>query len=194
MSIIDIKYNQKKQTPSDINEHLETLYNYAKECDAIAEFGVFEVTSSYALAAARPKKLICVDIKSNNFIENFINECQIEGINLEFYESSTLNFLLEEVDLLFIDTLHAYSQLIQELRLHHTKVKKYIILHDTVSFANNDEINYTGLLNDRNINEQGKRGLLPAVEDFIKENPHWIIVQSFPYNNGLMVLKNINQK
>jgi ribosomal protein L7Ae-like RNA K-turn-binding protein len=190
MSIIDIKYNQKKNTPSDINEHIETLYNYAKKCDTIAEFGVFEVTSSYAFAAARPKKLICVDIKSNDYIKTFIKECQEENINLIFVESSTLDFVLEEVDLLFIDTLHAYSQLIQELFLHHDKVKKYIIFHDTISFGYNDEINYTGLLDDSIHNKKNKRGLIPAIHDFIKQNPHWIIAESFTNNNGLTVLKN----
>ena len=35
--------------PSDINEHLPTLYKYAQECESVIELGVRGVISSYAL-------------------------------------------------------------------------------------------------------------------------------------------------
>jgi hypothetical protein len=190
MSIIETKFNLKKATPSDINEHLDVLYRYAKKCNSIAEFGVFQVTSSYAFAAAKPEKLFCVDIKNNEFIDMFINECREENINLNFTESSTLDYSLEEVDMLFIDTLHAYSQLKRELNIHHNKVKKYIIFHDTVSYAYHDESNYTGLLDDSVYNTEGKRGIMPAIEEFMIGYPYWVIAEQLTNNNGLLVLKN----
>ncbi len=56
------EYLERCRQPSDINEHLPTIYKYAKLCDSVAEFGVRDVVSTYALAAALPKRLVGVDI------------------------------------------------------------------------------------------------------------------------------------
>jgi hypothetical protein len=187
MSIIESKYNQKKDTPSDINEHLETLYTYGSKCDTIAEFGVFQVTSTYAFAATRPQKLICVDINSNDNITTFLEECKLDNINVTFVQASTIDYTLETVDLLFIDTLHTYNQLTKELERHHDKVKKYLIFHDTESYGISDEINYTGLVAD---SDNGKRGLNLAISEFLQKNQNWKIAEVFTNNNGLTVIKN----
>ena len=34
-----------------------------------------------------------------------------------------------------------------------------------------------------------KQGLIPAIEEFIKNNPHWTIYEHYKNNNGLMILK-----
>ena len=49
MEIISNKYNDLCQTSSDINEHLPTLYEYAKKCNSIFEMGIRGCVSSYAL-------------------------------------------------------------------------------------------------------------------------------------------------
>jgi hypothetical protein len=43
------KYNNLSRFPSDINEHLPTLYKYATECETILETGVRGCVSSWAL-------------------------------------------------------------------------------------------------------------------------------------------------
>jgi hypothetical protein len=40
MKTINEIYEERKNTPSDINEHLESLYELALECRTIAEFVV----------------------------------------------------------------------------------------------------------------------------------------------------------
>jgi hypothetical protein len=40
MEILKNKYNILCNTPSDINEHLPTLYKYATECESIIELGI----------------------------------------------------------------------------------------------------------------------------------------------------------
>jgi hypothetical protein len=178
---IEQKYIERKLYPSDINEHLETLFTYAKQCDVIAEFGVRDVVSSYALAHARPKKLICVDINKNNNINIFMEECKNENINARFDLANTLEYILEDVDMLFIDTLHTFKQLSKELELHHSKVKKYLIFHDTISFGNNNEDGTT----------DGICGLIPAISNFLKQNLNWKEDKTYINNNGLTILKNI---
>ena len=45
---VNSKYTQLCNTPSDINEHLPTLYRYAKECNTVFETGVRGCISSWA--------------------------------------------------------------------------------------------------------------------------------------------------
>ena len=40
IELIKQNYELAKNTPSDINEHIDTLYNLAKECSHITEMGV----------------------------------------------------------------------------------------------------------------------------------------------------------
>jgi hypothetical protein len=49
------KYNELCNIPSDINEHLPTLYKYACECDSILELGVRGCVSSWAFLMGKPK-------------------------------------------------------------------------------------------------------------------------------------------
>jgi predicted O-methyltransferase YrrM len=185
MSVIHDKFIQLCNTPSDIYQHLPTLHEYAKKCNTIAEFGVRFVVSSYAFAAAKPKKLTCVDIITFPEVLDFVSVCKKENVNMEFIEADTLKLTLKEpVDLLFIDTKHDYAQLSKELHLHHSNVNKYIILHDTINFGFIDE--------DRTW--EGKKGLMPAIIEFLQWHPYWKHVQTYPYNNGLTVLrKTLNQ-
>ena len=55
-------YEELVITPSDINEHLPILKNYAKNCQHITEMGVRSVVSTYALVSANPRKIICIDL------------------------------------------------------------------------------------------------------------------------------------
>ena len=57
----DIIY-QLKNTPTDINEHIETLVKYASQCDHVTEMGVRGIFSTWAFVASRPKKLISYDL------------------------------------------------------------------------------------------------------------------------------------
>ena len=109
----------------------------------------------------------------NPYIEEFIKLCEAEKINMRFDHANTLNYTLEPVDLLFIDTLHTYSQLSEELKLHHTKVKKYLIFHDTISY---------GTQNEHNTPDE-KQGLVPAIKEFLQNKFHrlkWVHQMTLP--------------
>jgi hypothetical protein len=78
---------------------------------------------------------------------------------------------------LFIDTLHTYNQLKQELTLHGNKAQKYIAFHDTYTF---------GLRGEDNVD---KKGLMTAIIEFMTENPHWKFKIHKTNNNGFTVLE-----
>ena len=176
---------------SDINEHLPTLLKYASECKTIVEFGVRGGVSTWAFLRAHPEKLLCVDIDTETFKENeaiIRNILNSNIINFKFINGDTLKIDIPETDLLFIDTLHTYSQLYQELERHCSMVKKYIILHDTFTYGDRDEDIYAHASNlVKNITTE-KSGLNWALSDFLGGHKEWEVVLSHVNNNGLTVL------
>lgn len=181
MNTLQQTYNRLCLTLSDINEHLPTLKRYAAECDHVTEMGVRWVVSTYALMMGKPKKLVSIDLdpveKYGISIIDLINLAKSANIDYQFILGNTLQIEIAETDFLFIDTLHTFNQLKKELELHSSKVKKYIGLHDTATFGQVGEFN--------------EIGILPAIEDFLKNNPNWTIKEQFKNNNGLIILQRL---
>jgi len=180
---LDQLYNiiHKGKGARDIHEHMQTLCDYAYKCKHITEFGVRNGNSTVAFMSAKPLELISYDIKPCRR-ESIFNKLSIENnIKFNFIQKSVLNIEIEETDLLFIDTLHTYNQLKKELDIHAKKVRKYIILHDTVTFGYRNEIN----------DSSEKSGLVPAMNEFLESRVgNWFIVEKiFTNNNGLTILK-----
>jgi hypothetical protein len=188
METLEQKYHSLIQTPSDINEHLSTLKKYADECDHITEMGVRWIVSTYAFLMGKPKTLISIDIQSPDTWNASLTPVQVyaleEDIAFNFILGNTLEIDIEQTDLLFIDTWHAYKQLKGELERHHSKVNKYIILHDTSNFEFKDEDSYEdwGWIGD-------DKGIWPAIEEFLQDHSEWTLHERFTHNNGLTILK-----
>jgi hypothetical protein len=182
--MIDLEkiYEKQCSTYSDIYEHLPTLRRYSEECEHITEMGVRYVVSTYALMMGKPKRLISYDILP---VENFgISRFDLKdlaannNIDFDFIEGDTTKIEIDETDLLFIDTWHVYQQLIVELNKHGNKSRKYIIMHDTTKFGD--------------VGEEGAGdGLIKAINEFIENNPIWVIHEKFENNNGLTILKRL---
>jgi hypothetical protein len=185
--------NQIYTTPSDINEHIPTLIEYASECETITEMGVRAITSTWAFLGAAPKRLISYDIENPSKwgadINMVYDVAKQYGLNYEFRKENVLKLDIEETDLLFLDTWHAYCQLKAELDKHNSKAKKYIIMHDTTSYEFKDEP-----LTSENAWEgeppTGK-GLWAAVTEFLDENNEWALHKRYTNNNGLTILKRV---
>ena len=189
------KYIELSKTPSDINEHLETLKKYAQECDIIVEMGVRSIVSTWAFLAANPKKLISLDLynpsRFGGNLQEVYDAASFSDIDFSFVEQDSLSYNIDSCDLLFLDTWHDFLQLKKELTRHHSKVNKYIILHDTVSYRYVDEksADEMGMLNQ--IETNLPKGLWPAIEEFLYHNKNWVIWEKKANNNGLTVLKRI---
>ena len=189
------KYIELSKTPSDINEHLETLKKYAQECDVIVEMGVRSIVSTWAFLAANPKKLTSLDLYNpvhfGGNLQEVYDAASFSDIDFKFVEQDSLTYDIESCGLLFLDTWHDFLQLKKELTRHHSKVNKYIILHDTVSYGYVDEksADEMGKLNEVETNLP--KGLWPAIEEFLYHNKNWVIWEKKPNNNGLTVLKRI---
>lgn len=167
VNLLNSEYQQAKKNKSDINEHLETLYNYALKCDHITELGVRTGQSTRAFLNAH-KTLISYDIIQNEHVQSLFYAAS-KLFHARYHNANTLDLDIEPTDLLFIDTDHTYTQLSAELKLHGNKALKYIIFHDTTTYC--DE-------------------LVPAIFEFLDQsNGEWIIDRHFKHNNGLTIIK-----
>jgi len=194
-NLIFKKFNELSNTQSDINEHLGTLKKYTQECNIIVEMGVRSIVSTWAFLAGKPKKLISLDLYNPEYfggnLQEVIDASNDNGIEFTFVVQDSLTYDIDFCDLLFIDTWHSFLQLKKELNRHHKNVGKYIILHDTVSFAYLDEKNSDemGQINDLETNLP--KGLVPAIDEFLYHNKNWVIWERMSNNNGLTILKRL---
>lgn len=193
--MLENKFNQLCSSPSDINEHLPIIKNYAEECEIIVELGVRVPISTFALMMGKPKKLVSVDLlHPNNFpggdyeLNLAYEYAKQKDIDFSFILSDSITYNFDKCDLLFIDTWHTYRQLISELITHQHRVTKYIILHDTTSYAFEDEANWAQSP-EPDFKGEIKQGLWTAIEDFLSHFPNWELHKRYTNNNGLSVLK-----
>src|SRR5262249_50913089 len=117
------------------------------------------------------------------------------------FEADVLKIEIEPTDLLFIDTWHVYEQLKCELMLHAGKALRFIALHDTETFGELGEdparVRLAWSINEAVRRRVGlrlfrgiarRRGLRPAVEEFLGNHPEWRLAEHFENNNGLTIL------
>lgn len=181
----------------DISEHLRTLGRLASGCDHVTEVGVRWVCSSFGLLLGRPKKMLSIDVNPVNpeMLSELTRIAGKQGTEFRFVQANILDTdAVGETDLLFIDTLHTYRQLKTELYLHAHKAGRYIVLHDTVSFGNHDEGQVDLGVLPRDLAElidslPSRRGLLPAIDEFLAVHTEWRVAENHFNNNGLMVLE-----
>jgi hypothetical protein len=193
------KYHRLCQTASDINEHLPILAQYASECTHVTECGISTVVSSYAFADAlrgRPgTRFIHIDPVWHPNIDVFQAECKAEGLDSVYYRMSDLDCPMEDTDLLFIDSWHVYGHLKREMARWHPHVRKYMLLHDTTVDSRDGETIRLGWDAARQSRETGipveeiRRGIWPAVVEFLEEHPEWQMRERLENNNGLTVLE-----
>lgn len=173
-----VEYETAKLRPSDINENLHILYDLAKQCETVVEMGVRTGVSTRAFLNTNVQ-LTSYDIVLNRQVQDLFNRAKALGKSVKYIEADVLKIVVDETDLLFIDTLHTYDQLKQELRLHGNKAKKFIAFHDTHTFGINGE------------DQKDKKGLLPAIIEFMIDNPHWKFKIHKTNNNGMTVLERV---
>ena len=204
MDAIQRQFAALAAAPSDINEHLPVLRAYARECVVAAEMGVRDVVSTWALlcglaeAGGADRALWCVDVvpPPNDRFAAVADAARAVGVRVTFLEhdSATLD-LPTDVDLLFVDTWHVYGHLRRELARHAPRVRRYILLHDTVvdryvgeSVRRGQDVAAQHRATGYPVAEI-RRGLWPAVEEFLRANADWELWEQRPNNNGLTVLR-----
>lgn len=185
--------------PSDINEHLPVLRQFAEKCEHITEFGMrWARGSTLAFLAAQPKTFISWDIDPVAVTHPRVHSL-IPIVGETSFQprcGDTLKITIEPTDMLFIDTLHEGKHLLAELERHvdpkpfekkvMSPVRKYLAFHDTQTFGM--------------VGENGGPGLRTAIRQFQRlfAFPLWKVatdkngrLMDLENNNGLIVLEHV---
>ena len=172
-------FNDRANTPSDINQHMVTLSNYASRCYNVTEIGLGSAANAaIAFVEGRPVKLTSYDIVDYPVKTLVQNWADYKNVEWEYKIQDSTFERIEVTDFLFIDGLHSYEQVAEELNTHSGVVLKYIGFHDVVSFCNRNEDN-----------SKGSQGIVPAIFDFMRWNNSWVVDYYSDDNNGLLILK-----
>jgi predicted O-methyltransferase YrrM len=163
---------------SDINEHLPMLSFLAEQCDHVTEFGVRTGESTLAflhgLRGKHDARLRSYDINDDYGVRQAY--APLTKTDWVFVTASTLTIpKIEPTDLLFIDTLHSYTQVSQELALHGDQAKRWIAFHDTETFGT--------------VGDDRGEGINKAIGEFVGPRPEWREVYHTHRNNGLTVIE-----
>jgi hypothetical protein len=203
MKSLEEHYALSQTTIGDIEEHIDDLYEYTKRCDSVLELGVRTVVSSWAFVkglrdngAAGKRRLLCVDLAYHENVAELRRVAIETGVDFDFIEKNDLELDLqgEEFDLTFIDTWHVYGHLKRELNKFAPSTRKYIIMHDTETDKVHGESIRVGWDTahqavSSNIPEaEIRKGLGPAITEFLEEHPEWVVELIKLNNNGLTVL------
>lgn len=151
---------------------METIRKYVTEGDIVVELGVRFCVSTWALMANKPSVLVSVDVvdppEAN--LKEVVEAAKENNIEFKFMKGNSYEVeIFPHIDVLFVDTLHFYSQVIKELMRHAENTRKYIIFHDS------------------KISE-----VRSAIHDFLW-NSNWQLVEENPADTGLMVLQRVNK-
>jgi hypothetical protein len=207
ITTIEEGFQNAKETPSNVNEHITVLADYSEKCTSVAELGVNEMISTWAFIKGlrfnkkKKKHIVCVDIagKPKQFDE-ISALAKKNKITMEFLEGDSGTVDLPRVDMLFIDTMHHYAQLMKELEKHHSRVKKYIVMHNTeVDSVYGEVVRMCYYYNVKQMQEKFGysvkdmcKGLKPAIDDFVAKHPEWRVEKVFKNNNGMTILSRVD--
>ncbi|MCI5051968.1 MAG: class I SAM-dependent methyltransferase [Simkaniaceae bacterium] len=191
-------YEQHYKTPSDIHQHLPAMRELAKECSSVAEFGVRGMVSTWGFLQGmsenqnQQKSYIAVDLDAPplNKLRQAKDLATALKIKFRFIRGNDLHINIPRVDLIFIDTLHTYKHLSFELEKFCHQAKKYICLHDTSPpWGHQDEPAYYQVDPYPAWIDRNKRGLWPAVVDFLARHPEWKLKKRYTNCHGFTILQ-----
>lgn len=203
--IVDLeqKVNDIHEQASDINLHIPKIVELAQEVDHITEMGVRTCVSAWGWLAGMPKDgLYLYDLHNPQKwlglnvdpIKDLEDTAEVYNIPFKFTEADVLSIDIEETDLLFIDTWHCYDQLVEELKRHADKARKYICFHDTTSYAHRSEpiTSDNAWITEKYGELTPNKGVWDGVYEFLIENKaSWELVERYTFNNGFTIIKRI---
>lgn len=177
--------------PTAITPHLQTLRHYASKCEIACEFGVKRGFSSSALLMGA-SAVHSWDIAPTREAQHLQQLAPRWGYRIE--DSRLCR--LPVCDLLLIDSLHTYAQVKAELATMRGLIRKYLICHDVTTFgsvgADGESGRQSWTYETGQSVPQEHLGIMPAVLEFMAEDPVWDVLEINPHSHGLLVLKRRN--
>lgn len=166
------RFEEMKKNKSDINEHLEEIFNHTKGCNIAVSLGLGKGDAAFSLLLGCQHH-ISIDSNPSDDTINFLRDYFGNKSSI-IRQSTDLPIDIEEFDVLFIDSKHTAENVKNELKAHAHKVNNYIIFHDTSIYGE--------------IGENGEVGIMISIIEFLNNNSKWKIIYQANHNNGLIIL------
>lgn len=155
----------------DLDQHLDKIAELASQCQHVTEV-THRRESTVALLAA--PKVVSYNSEYDQLLPRLV-ETFPNVLELHLLRSIKIEPLhIADTDLLFLDTEGTYTRLLSDLNKYHHNVKRYIVIHDTDLFGHRGE--------------DGGKGVMYALQQFLLANPQWSIIYHTTNQYGLTVL------
>lgn len=172
-------YKDAVAIPSDFNEHVEFVKGLADGCDHATEISHWHGKSTtIALGASKANRFVSWSTGNRPVWDTLRIARPGTGFEAKLFDLADLP-AIEETDLLFLDTLHQAPRVMDELSKYDKLVRKYFVIHVTDT--------------DGETSRDGGPGIMPAVREFLKQNPTWTVRNHFHHNHGLIVLSRLDE-
>lgn len=171
-----VKKGSKGFRDDSVKHHLDTFTDYASKCKIVTELGIDSASSTLAFLNSACKKVYSYNIVISPNALKVEQAAKEDGKFFRLINKDSLKVKIEYTDLLFIDTDHWYGQIKAELEHHHTRVNKWIMMHDTETF---------GMVNPFD----NRPGMKPAIYEFLETHPEWELKEHFEICHGLTILE-----
>jgi len=183
---MDALYDKVSGFKRAISPHMAYLRELASESDMAVEFGTRGGGSTVALNYARETR--SYDIQRRARDEKVWRPLsKIRGDRWVFTIKSSLDVEIPECDLLLHDSLHQYQHVRDELELHHERVGKWIVLHDTEAYGEHGQAPYQkGSIGTKP--DLSQPGMCQALDEFMAAHPEWEQVRHVTFSHGLTTL------
>lgn len=196
---LEFKYFVHSSQGSDIYEHLPILAEISQECESVTEIGVRSAVSTWGILKGladspfEKKQYLGIDLDVPYCLDALQALSEDNQIQYEFLQANDMTIDIPETDFLFIDSLHTYCHLTYELEKFSSKARKYIAMHDTSPpWENQDDNTYHGNYSEYPSHfDKTKRGLWPAVVDFLEKHPEWKIKERRTNCHGFTILERV---
>lgn len=198
-SKLNEQYQHHCRTPTDIYQHVPVLRQLASECSSVIEIGVRGMVSTWGILQGLSespypqRSYLGIDLyyppMSTFSLAKELAEAH--GILFQFWAANDMTIEIQSADMLFIDSLHTYCHLTYELEKFSPQIRKYIAMHDTSDpWGNSEDTAYQGDYSEYPSHfDRSKRGLWPAVVDFLERHPEWSLQARLENNHGFTILK-----
>lgn len=183
-------YAQHCATPTAISPHLPRLRALAEGLGVAVEFGVKRGASSSALLMGADR-VVSYDIVQTREARELE---AVAGERWSYRIEDTRTAAVPAMDLLFLDSLHTYEQVRDELAAHGQKARRYLVFHDTQTFGTVGADGETGRQKWTYVAGKGSvpldcLGIRQAIDEFQIAHPEWRIAAAYPDSHGLLVLE-----
>jgi predicted O-methyltransferase YrrM len=185
-----------KQPQYAITHHLPYLKQMAARCDVIVELGVSAGRSSSAFLCGMPEngRLISYDVVITKSARELHRLAGDGGPEWLLCHGRSEEATPGEHDMLFVDSLHTYKQVKAELDLWADHCRRWIILHDTVTFGAYAADGETGRHVPRargsvQVTSPEQLGIRMAVDELMMRDDSWHVERHDWRSHGLLTLE-----